>query len=124
MALRAEISASAAGSSWLASGEFAFCHPEESAASMVMEISDEVWACQSCSPRELKIPSTDSEEEKMPAVVSLCRSATPTILLDSIGAQLGSEAGGLRKMPAGPGCRVVAGDSPAPGIGNKSGSGC
>ena len=27
--------------------------------------------CQSLSPRELKIPSTDSEEEKIPAVVSL-----------------------------------------------------
>ena len=46
---------------------------------MVMEISDEVWACQSFSPRELKIPSTDSDEEKMPAVMSLCRVATRTI---------------------------------------------
>src|SRR3984893_5140431 len=79
IALRAEISARVAGSSWLASGEFAFCHPEESDASMVMEISDEVWACQSFSPRELKIPSTDSDEEKMPAVVSLYRFATWTI---------------------------------------------
>ena len=36
--------------------------------------------CQSLRPRELKMPSTDSALEKMPAVVSLCRSATPTIL--------------------------------------------
>ena len=38
---------------------------------MVTEISEEVCACQSFNPRELKIPSTPSEEEKMPAVVSL-----------------------------------------------------
>src|SRR6202142_4653298 len=62
-------------------GELAFCQPEESAASMVIEISDEVCACQSDKPRELKTPSTNSEVEQMPAVVSLCFSATETIFL-------------------------------------------
>ena len=46
---------------------------------MVMEISEEVWVCHAERPRELKIASTASAVEKMPAVVSLCFSATPTI---------------------------------------------
>src|ERR1039458_10609785 len=46
---------------FLTSGELAFCHPEESAPSMVMETSAKVCACQLLSPRELKMPSTDSE---------------------------------------------------------------
>ena len=48
---------------------------------MVMEISEDVWVCQSVKPRELKIASTDSEVETMPAVVSLCLSAIETIFL-------------------------------------------
>ena len=46
---------------------------------MVMETSARVCMCQLLSPRELKIPSTDSELEKMPAVVSLCFLAASTI---------------------------------------------
>ncbi len=75
----AAVSASASGSRFATSGEFAFCQPEESAASMVIETSAEVCVCQRLNPRELKIPSNDSALEKTPAVVSLCRSATPTI---------------------------------------------
>ena len=62
-------------------GELAFCQPEESAPSMVMETSAEVCVCQLVNPRELKIPSTDSELEKIPAAVSSCFSATSTIFL-------------------------------------------
>ncbi len=80
-AFRAAISASASGSRFPTSGEFAFCHPEESPASMVIETSADVCVCQRLNPRELKIPSKDSALEKTPAVVSLCRSATPTIFL-------------------------------------------
>ena len=46
---------------------------------MVMETSARVCVCHLLSPRELKIPSTDSELEKMPAVVSLCFLAASTI---------------------------------------------
>ena len=84
------------------SGEFAFCQPEESAASMVTEISDEVCVCQSLNPRELKIPSTDSEVEKIPAVVSFCWVATLHNLLHRIGALLRGKRSRLREMPAGP----------------------
>src|SRR5690242_9392715 len=69
-ALRAAVSASIDASRLATLGELDFCQPEESAASMVMEISDEVCVCQSESPRELKMPSTDSELEKIPAVMS------------------------------------------------------
>ena len=40
--LRAAVSANSSGFRLLTFGEFAFCHPEESLPSMVMEISDEV----------------------------------------------------------------------------------
>src|SRR5207245_7666155 len=63
------------------SGELVFCQPEESAASIVMEISEEVCVCHSLRPRELKIPSTDSDDEKIPAAVSLWLVAILTILL-------------------------------------------
>src|ERR1700721_1756252 len=79
LAFRAATSARDLASRLATFGEFAFCHPEESPASMVMEISDEVCVYQSANPRELKIPSTDSELAKTPAVVSLCVSATATI---------------------------------------------
>src|SRR5437660_162596 len=36
---------------------------------MVTETSDDVCVCQSLRPRELKMPSTDSETEKMPAAI-------------------------------------------------------
>jgi hypothetical protein len=49
-------------------GRVGFCQPEESAASMVMETSARVCVCQLLRPRELKMPSTDSELEKIPAV--------------------------------------------------------
>ena len=81
IALRAAISARAVASRFATLGELAFCHPEESGANMVMEISDEVCVCQSFEPRELKTASTDSEVETMPAVVSLCLSAMETIFL-------------------------------------------
>ena len=51
-------------------GEFDFCHPEESCASMVMDTSAEVCVYHWLKPRELKIPSKDSPLEKIPAVVS------------------------------------------------------
>jgi len=53
-AFSAAICASLAGSSTATSGAFAFCHPEESSASMVTDISEEVCVCQSLNPRELK----------------------------------------------------------------------
>jgi len=46
---------------------------------MVMDTSAKVWVCHWLSPRELKMPSTESELEKIPAVVSLCLCATSTI---------------------------------------------
>ena len=49
------------------------------------------------------MPSTDSAEEKIPAVVSLCCVGHAHNLLYRLGAQLGSERCGLRKMPAGAG---------------------
>src|SRR5579872_5203463 len=71
-AFLAAISATACGFSLLTSGELNFCHPEESGASMVIEISADVCVCQLLNARELKMPSIDSELEKIPAVVSLC----------------------------------------------------
>ena len=87
-ALRAAVSARATASRFATLGELAFCHPEESGASMVIEISEEVCVCQSVKPRELKIASTDSEVETMPAVVSLCLSAIDNNLLDGFRALL------------------------------------
>src|SRR6266851_6743409 len=66
-AFEAAICASAVASSFATSGEFAFCQPDESAASMVIEISAEVCVCQQLNPGELKIPSTVSELAKIPA---------------------------------------------------------
>src|SRR5579864_9519505 len=60
-------------------GELAFCHPDESAASMVIEISAEVCVCHALNPRELKMPSIDSELEKIPAAVNFCCWAIATI---------------------------------------------
>src|SRR6185312_17424050 len=71
----AAISARPSGFKLATLGEFDFCHPEESGANMVIEISAEVCVCQLLRPRELKMPSSDSELEKIPAVVSLCFSA-------------------------------------------------
>src|ERR1700733_6475212 len=69
-----------AGSSNSTFGELNFCHPDESSASMVIEISDDVCECHCASPRELNMPSTDPEEEKIPAVVRLFFFAIATIL--------------------------------------------
>src|SRR5882757_6996809 len=44
-ALLAAISANDTPSRSTTLGEFAFCHPEESSPSMVIEISDDVWVC-------------------------------------------------------------------------------
>src|SRR5438477_259104 len=74
-------SANRTGSTFATSGEFVFCHPDESAASMVTETSAEVCTCQLLNPRELKIPSKDSPLEKTPAAVRECRSATVIIFL-------------------------------------------
>src|SRR6266699_4399874 len=79
-ALVAAISARDVGLRRAAFGELDFCHPEESGASMVMEISADVCVCQSWSPRELKTPSTASELAKIPAVVTFCFCAIETIL--------------------------------------------
>ena len=62
-ALRPAMSAIGSGSRLVMLGEFAFCQPEEFFASIVMEISADVCVCQSAMPRELKIPSMDSELE-------------------------------------------------------------
>src|SRR5216684_3626960 len=64
-AFDAAICANAAGSRLATFGEFAFCHPDESEASIVIEISAEVCECQSLNPRELKMPSTASELAKI-----------------------------------------------------------
>src|SRR5437763_1826694 len=76
----AAISARAWGFKLATFGELDFCHPEESGASLVLETSAEVCVCQLLRPRELKMPSIDSELEKIPAVVSLCFCAIETIL--------------------------------------------
>src|SRR3954452_8914503 len=68
----AAISANACGFKLATFGEFDFCQPDESGPSIVIEISAEVCVCQLLSPRELKMPSIDSELEKIPAVVNLC----------------------------------------------------
>ena len=88
-----------------------------------MEISDEVWVCQWLSPRELKIPSTDSEQEKMPAVVSLCRLATRTICFTASARNSGVSAAVWAKCRLGP-ARAARAPSPASGMGSRSGSGC
>src|SRR6266852_3559716 len=71
-AFEAAICARVAGLRFATFGEFAFCHPEESEASIVIEISAEVCVCQSLNPRELKMPSTASELAKIPAAVRFC----------------------------------------------------
>ena len=122
----AAVSANASASRLRTSGEFAFCHPEESPASMVIEISAEVCWCQSLNPRELKMPSTNSELEKIPAVVNLCCSATRTMLLTP-----SALASGVIAAVSGK-CREGGNFSESPkdcaawasGMRNKSGSGC
>ena len=69
IAFSAATSAIRTGSSRAASGEFAFCHPEEELPSMLTETSARVCSYQSLTPFELKMPSTISAEEKMPAAV-------------------------------------------------------
>src|ERR1700678_2465620 len=63
-------SAKRCGSRFAMSGELAFWHAEESPPSMVMETSANVCVYQLLKPRELKIPSEDSELENIPAVVN------------------------------------------------------
>src|SRR5579872_120836 len=71
-AFLAAISARPCGVKFATFGEFDFCQPDESGASMVIEISADVCVCQLLRPRELKMPSIDSELEKIPAAMSLC----------------------------------------------------
>ena len=79
IALAAATSAIRLGSSCATLGEFAFCHPDEALSSMLTEASARVCSYQPFTPLELKIPSTISAEEKMPAAVSLCFFATSTM---------------------------------------------
>src|SRR5579864_417903 len=65
----AAVSAKFKGSRFATSGEFAFCHPEESAANMVIDTSADVCVCQLLNARELNIPSKESPLEKTPAAV-------------------------------------------------------
>ena len=69
-AVLAAVSAKVNASRLARFGEFDFCHPEESCASMVMDISAEVCVCHWLKPRELKIPSNVSPLEQIPAVDS------------------------------------------------------
>src|SRR5271168_738179 len=69
-AFSAAISARLTAFNCATSGEFAFCQPDESPASIVIEISDEVCAYHSASPRELNTPSTAAELATTPAVVN------------------------------------------------------
>ena len=107
------------------SGEFAFCHPEESAPCMVMETSARVCVCQLLRPRELKMPSTDSELEKMPAVVSLCFCAMSTIFFTPPARSWGVMAAVSAKWRDGNAhLSALPAASRESGIGRRSGSGC
>ena len=119
-ALRAATSPRVTASRCATLGELAFCHPEESAASIVIEISEDVCVCQSLRLRELKIASIDSAVAKIPAVVSLCRCAMETILWTASARCSGVTAAVSSKYRMG-------NDTfwpPLAGIGNNSGSGC
>ena len=122
----AAISARRAGSSCRTSGELAFCQPEEFSASMVMEISAEVCWYQSLKPRELKMPSTDSEVEYTPAVVSLWRVAMSTILRTPSARSSGVMAAVSSKCRLGMAAAAPssAAASAGVGMGSKSASGC
>src|SRR5437016_13475971 len=72
-AFLAAVSARANGSRSATFGEFAFCQPEESEPSMVTEMSDEVWVCQSERPWELEMPSMVSEVAKIQIGRASCR---------------------------------------------------
>src|SRR5438309_9541108 len=119
----AAVSASAWALRLATSGELVFCQPEASAASIVMEISEEVCVCHSLRPRELKIPSTDSDDEQLPAAVSLWLVAILTILLTEWARCSGVTAAVCSKCRLGSDC-VARAPSPAFGIGSKSESGC
>src|SRR2546429_1071770 len=118
----AAVSASAWALRLATSGELVFCQPEESAASIVMEISEEVCVCHSLRPRELKIPSTDSDDEKIPAAVSLWLVAILTILPAESARCSGLIAAVCSKYRLGTVC-VARAPSPAFGIGSKSDTG-
>ena len=112
------------------SGEFAFCQPDESSASIVIETSADVCVCQLLNPRELKIPSKPSALENTPAVVRLCPAATPTIFLTPsarssgvIAAVCGKCREGAAYVARAPAPAMPAA-SRASGIGRRSGSGC
>src|ERR1039458_2219959 len=79
IAFTAATSAIRTGSSCALSGEFAFCHPEEELSSIMTETSARVCSYQPATPFELKMPSTISAEETMPAAVRLCLLATFTM---------------------------------------------
>src|SRR5262249_49075314 len=123
-ALRAAISANSTAFTFATFGELAFCHPEESPASMVTEISDDVCACQLDTPRELKTPSTVSAVEQMPAVVSLCRCATETIVLTVSARCSGVMAEVPSKWRVGAATRALVPALRESGTGRRSGSGC
>ena len=61
----AATSASRRGSRFATSDEFAFCQPDESSASIVIDTSADVCVCHLLSPRELKIPSNDPRWKKL-----------------------------------------------------------
>src|SRR3954453_17975786 len=115
----AAISASACGFKVATFGEFDFCQPEESGASIVIEISAEVCVCQLLSQRELKMPSTLSALEKKPAVVSLCFCAIGTILPTPSARCSGVTAAVSAKWRDGTGS-VLRAPSPGAGIGSRS----
>ena len=97
--------------------------------SMVTETSARVCVCQWLRPRELKMPSTDSELEKIPAVVSLCFFATSTIFFTPAARSWGVMAAVWAKCRDGS-CVVselsvaLASASLESGMGKRSGSGC
>src|SRR5207245_11060735 len=126
-ALDAAMLARAAGSRLATFGELAFCHPEESVASMVMEISAEVWVCQSRRPRELKTPSTVSELAKIRAAVTFCFCAIETILSTATERSAGVSAAVFSKNRAGVASTCFAEalvSPPGLGAGRRSGSSC
>src|ERR1700723_2856082 len=123
------ISAKWSGSRLVRSGELAFCQPEESAPIMVMETSARVCVCQRLRPHELKTPSTDSELEKMPALVSLYSCARSTIFFTPTARTCGVMAAVCAKYREGS-CGASDPLSALPAasresrMGNKSESGC
>ena len=128
IAFMAATSAMRTGSRRALSGEFAFCHPDEELPIMLTETSARVCSYQAFTPFELKMPSTISAEEKMPAAARLCFFATSTMAATPWARSCGVSRAVASKYrltaPSPQSADAAAATSSFVGIGNRSGSGC